>query len=95
MTHYSVARFPVADTYLTQFSHSDAGPGKAPLRSNQLLCIRMSRTRRSRRRVRTGSGSPAGAWAQAQQNIMDAVCVVPISRTCSLWAWTDRPGSRP
>ena len=60
VTHYSAARFPVADTYLTQFSHSDAAPGKPTSVTNFSHCD-VADEEIEGGAYRTGSGSPAGA----------------------------------
>jgi len=89
VTHYSAARFPVADTYLTQFSHSDAAPGKPTSVTNFSHCD-VADEEIEAARIEPDPDRQLELWAQAQQNIMDAVCVVPIFQNMQLWAWTDR-----
>lgn len=88
VTHYSAARFPVADTYLTQFFHSDAIPLKPNAVTNFSHCdvadeeITMARTEPDPQKQ-------LELWATAQQKIADAVCAVPIYQNLQLWAWKD------
>ena len=89
VTHYSAARFPVADTYLTQFSHSDAAPGKPTAITNFSHCD-VADEEITAARVEPDPDRQLALWAQAQYKIMDAVCVVPIFQNMQLWAWTDR-----
>ena len=89
VTHYSAARFPVADTYLTQFSHSDAAPGKPTSITNFSHCD-VADEEIEAARVEPDPDRQLELWAQAQYKIMDAVCVVPIFQNMQLWAWTDR-----
>ena len=89
VTHYSAARFPVADTYLTQFSHSSASPGLPTSITNFSHCD-VADAEIEAARVEPDPDRQLELWAQAQYNIMEAVCVVPIFQNMQLWAWTDR-----
>lgn len=89
LTHYSAARFPVADTYLTQFHHSDAAPGQPNAVTNFSHCD-VADDEITAARVEADPERQMELWAQAQYNIMDAVCTVPLMQNMQLWAWTDR-----
>lgn len=89
VTHYSAARFPVADTYLTQFFHSDSIPLKPDAVTNFSHCevadaeIVAARSEPDIERQRE-------LWAEAQRKIGEEVCAVPIYQNLQLWAWTDK-----
>lgn len=89
LTHYSAARFPVADTYLTQFFHSDAAPGKPTAVTNFANCD-VADEEIVAARVEADPERQQELWAEAQQKIMEAVCTVPLMQNMQLWAWTDR-----
>ena len=88
VVHYSAARFPVADTYLTQFFHSDSIVGKPAAVTNFSHCdvadeqIEAARTEPDPERQ-------AELWAEAQRLIGEEVCAVPIYQNLQLWAWKD------
>jgi peptide/nickel transport system substrate-binding protein len=88
VTHYSAARFPVADTYLTQFFHSDAAPLKPTSVTNFSHCD-VADEEIEAARVEPDSDRQLELWAEAQRKIADAVCAVPIFQNMQLWAWTD------
>jgi len=89
LTHYSAARFPVADTYLTQFFHSDAAPGKPSAVTNFANCD-VADEEIVAARVEADPERQMELWAEAQHKIMEAVCTVPLMQNMQLWAWTDR-----
>lgn len=86
VTHYAAARFPIADSYLTQFYHSDSIPLKDTAITNFGHCdaadeeIVAARTEPNAERQ-------VGLWNEAQRKIMAEVCVVPIFQNLQLWAW--------
>ena len=88
VVHYSAARFPVADTYLTQFFHSDSIVGKPTAVTNFSHCdvadeeIVAARTEPDPERQME-------LWAEAQHLIGEAVCGLPIYQNLQLWAWND------
>lgn len=88
VTHYSAARFPIADTYLTLFNHSDSAPGKPTASTNFSHCD-VADEEIVAARVEPNRERQLELWAEAQRKIMDAVCVVPIYQNMQLWAWTD------
>ena len=88
VTHYSAARFPVADTYLTQFFHSDAIPLKPTAVTNFSHCD-VADAEITAARTEPDSAKQLALWATAQQKIAAEVCAVPIYQNLQLWAWKD------
>ncbi len=89
VVHYSAARFPVADVYLTQFFHSDSTVGTPTAVTNFSHCdvadaeIEAARTEMDKEKQ-------LELWAEAQRKIMEEVCAVPIYQNLQLWAWSDK-----
>ncbi len=85
---YAAARFPVADTYLTQFYESDAIVGKPSAVTNFSHCgvadaeIKAARTE-------TDADKQKALWAEAQRKIVDQVCSVPVFEMLQAWAWKE------
>ncbi len=88
VTHYSAARFPVADTYLTQFFHSDSIPLKPNAVTNFSHCD-VADEEISAARTEPDPAKQLELWATAQQKIGEEVCAVPIYQNLQLWAWKD------
>ncbi len=88
VTHYSAARFPVADTYLTQFFHSDAIPLKPNAVTNFSHCD-VADAEITAARTEPDPAKQLELWATAQQKIAADVCAVPIYQNLQLWAWKD------
>lgn len=88
VVHYSAARFPVADTYLTQFFHSDSIVGKPTAVTNFSHCD-VADAEIEAARGELDAAKQAELWAQAQQKISDAICAVPVYQNLQLWAWKD------
>ncbi|WP_421930211.1 ABC transporter substrate-binding protein [Nitratireductor rhodophyticola] len=88
VTHYAAARFPVADTYLSQFFHSDAIVGTPTAVTNFSHCA-VADDEITAARVETDADRQIELWAEAQRKIMDEVCAVPIVQSLQLWAWKD------
>ncbi|WP_319529727.1 ABC transporter substrate-binding protein [uncultured Cohaesibacter sp.] len=89
VTHYAAARFPVADTYLTQFFHSDSIVGTPTAVTNFSHCD-VADAEIDAARVETDSAKQVELWATAQKKIMEEVCAVPILQSLQLWAWNDK-----
>jgi peptide/nickel transport system substrate-binding protein len=88
VVHYSAARFPVADTYLTQFFHSDSIVGKPTAVTNFSHCD-VADAEIEAARSEPDEARQLELWALAQQKISDAICAVPIYQNLQLWAWKD------
>ena len=88
VVHYSAARFPIADTYLTQFFHSDSIVGKPTAITNFSHCD-VADAEIDAARSEPDADRQLEFWAEAQQKISDVVCAVPIYQNLQLWAWKD------
>ena len=88
VTHYSAARFPVADVYLSQFFHSSAIVGTPTAVTNFSHCA-VADDEIAGARVETDPAKQKALWAAAQRKIMEEVCAVPIYQNLQLWAWKD------
>lgn len=86
VTHYSAARFPIADTYLTQFFHSDSIPLKPTAVTNFSHCD-VADAEITNARTEPDPERQLELWAEAQRKIADAVCAIPIFQNLQLWAW--------
>jgi peptide/nickel transport system substrate-binding protein len=85
---YGAARFPVADTYLTQFFESDAIVGKPSAVTNFSHCD-IADAEIKAARVEPDPEKQKALWAEAQKKIVEQVCAVPMFELLQLWAWKD------
>ena len=88
VVHYSAARFPIADVYLTQFYHSDSIVATHSAITNFSHCS-VADGEIEAARVEQDSEKQNMLWAAAQRKIMEEVCAVPIYQNLQLWAWKD------
>ena len=88
VVHYSAARFPVADVYLTQFFDSASTVKTATAITNFSHCNVADEEIRAAR-VEQDAAKQKELWKAAQQKIVEAVCAVPIYENLQLWAWKD------
>ncbi|WP_299617155.1 ABC transporter substrate-binding protein [Pelagibius sp.] len=88
VVHYSAARFPIADVYLTQFYHSDSIVATPSAITNFSHCA-VADGEIEAARVEQNAAEQKLLWAKAQQKIMEEVCSVPIYQNLQLWAWKD------
>ena len=88
VVHYAAARFPVADTYLTQFFHSDSIVGTPTAVTNFSHCA-VADDEIVGARIEPDPEKQLAMWAEAQRKIMEEVCAVPIIQSLQLWAWKD------
>jgi len=88
VVEYSAARFPVADTYLTQFYHSRSIVGTPTAVTNFSHCTVADREIDEAARV-PSLQKKKEAWAVAQQKITGAVCGVPLFESLGVWARRD------
>ena len=89
VTFYGAARFPVADSYLSQFYHSRSAPGRPTMATNFGHCSAAD-AEIDAARSETVQAKQLALWATAQQKIADAVCTVPLFDLLQVWARTDR-----
>lgn len=89
VVYYGAARFPIADTYLTQFFEPASIVGKPTAMTNFSHCdvadeeIRAARTEPS-------EGKRMMLWTAAQKKIVDAVCAIPLYEIGQPWAWNNK-----
>lgn len=86
VVHYSAARFPIADVYLTQFFHSDSIVGKPTAVTNFSHCD-VADAEIVAARIEPDKAKQLALWKTAQQKIMEKVCAVPVYENMQLWAW--------
>jgi len=89
VVHYSAARFPVADTYLTQFWHGDSIVGKPTAVTNFTHCD-MADAQIEAARVETDPAQQLALWEEAQRILLiDEMCAVPVFENLQVWARHD------
>jgi peptide/nickel transport system substrate-binding protein len=88
VVHYSAARFPVADVYLTQFFDSASTVKTETAITNFSHCNVADDEIRAAR-VEQDPAKQKELWKAAQTKIVEAVCAVPIYENLQLWAWKD------
>ena len=88
LVHYSAARFPVADVYLTQFFDSNSIVGTPGAITNFSHCNVADDEIRAAR-VEQDPAKQKALWKAAQEKIVKAVCAVPVYENMQLWAWKD------
>ena len=84
VTFYGAARYPVADSYLTQFYHSRSAPGRPTMSLNFAHCSaadgEIDAARAEADPVRQNA-----LWAEAQRKVLDAACSVPLFDLRQVW----------
>jgi peptide/nickel transport system substrate-binding protein len=88
LVHYSAARFPIADVYLTQFYYGPSTVGRPTAVTNFSHCD-VADEEIEAARVETDTDRQLELWATAQQKIMEEVCAIPVYENLQLWAWKD------
>jgi peptide/nickel transport system substrate-binding protein len=88
VVHYQAGRFPVADVYLTQFYDSASIVGTPTAVTNFSHCNVADNEIRAAR-VETDPAKQKELWKTAQDNIIKAVCGIPVYEQLQLWAWKD------
>jgi peptide/nickel transport system substrate-binding protein len=87
LTFYGAARFPIADTYLTQFYHSRSAMGGAAASLNFAHCT-VADAEIDAARSETDPARQLALWAEAQRKIMAAACGVPLYDLLQVWVRT-------
>jgi peptide/nickel transport system substrate-binding protein len=88
VVHYSAARFPVADTYLTQFFHSKSIVGTPTGITNFSHCA-VADDEIDQARVEQNREKQLALWKTAQEKIMKEICAIPIYENLQIWATHD------
>lgn len=77
LVFYGAARFPVADTFLTQFYHSRSAPGGAQASLNFAHC-NAADAEIDAARSEPDQAKQIALWHAAQRKIVEAACSVPL-----------------
>lgn len=85
VVHYSAARFPVADTYLTQFYYSKSTVNTPTGITNFSHCA-VADAEIEQARIEQNPQKQKDLWKAAQQKITEAICGVPIYENLQIWA---------
>ena len=88
MVLYGAARFPVADTYLTQFYHSGSIVGTPTAVTNFSHCT-VADDEIVAARSEPDPARQLELWEAAQQRIIEEVCSVPLFELLQVWARSD------
>jgi peptide/nickel transport system substrate-binding protein len=84
VTFYGAARFPVADSYLSQFYHSSAAPGRPTMALNFAHCSAAD-TPIDAARTEPDEARQLALWAEAQRLVLEAGCAVPLFDLRQVW----------
>ncbi|HEV2675149.1 MAG TPA: ABC transporter substrate-binding protein [Aliidongia sp.] len=89
LVFYGAARFPIADTYLSEFFHSRAIVGTPTAASNFSHCAVADHEIEAARVAPDAEGQKA-MWKEAQRKIMADVCAIPLFDLRQVWVHSDR-----
>lgn len=89
LVFYGAARFPVADTYLSEFFHSRATVGTPTAATNFSHCA-VADKEIEQARTAPDAAAQKALWKEAQRKIMDDVCAIPLFELRQVWARGDR-----
>jgi peptide/nickel transport system substrate-binding protein len=88
IVHYAAGRFPIADTYLTQFFHSRSIVGTPTAVTNFSHCNDAD-AEIDAARVEPDVAKQKALWKTAQVKLMTKVCGIPIYEQPQIWARRD------
>ena len=83
-TFYGAARFPIADTYLTEFYHSDAIVGKPTAITNFSHCD-VADAAIDAAKTTGDEAAQLASWSEAQRLIHEQICAVPLFNLRQVW----------
>lgn len=89
LVFYGAARFPIADTYLSEFFHSRAIVGTPTAATNFSHCA-IADKEIEQARTAADAATQKALWKQAQAKIMEDVCAVPLFELRQVWARNDK-----
>jgi peptide/nickel transport system substrate-binding protein len=89
LVFYGAARFPIADTYLSEFFHSRATVGTPTAATNFSHCA-VADKEIEQARTAPDAAAQKALWKEAQRKIMDDVCAIPLFELRQVWARADR-----
>lgn len=86
---YGAARFPIADTYLSEFFHSRATVNTPTAATNFSHCA-VADKEIEHARTAADAGTQKVLWKEAQRKIMEDVCAVPLFELRQVWSHSNR-----
>lgn len=86
---YGAARFPIADTYLTEFYHSNSIVGKPTAVTNFSHCD-VADAEIDAARAESDPAKQLELWKEAQRKIHEDVCAIPLFDLQQVWARSER-----
>ena len=89
LVYYGAARFPVADTFLTQFFDSASIVGTPTAVTNFSHC-NVADAEIAAARSEPDAAKQKALWAAAQKKIVEAVCAIPLYEMGQPWAWSGK-----
>ncbi|MBD3848300.1 polyamine ABC transporter substrate-binding protein [Bosea sp. SSUT16] len=89
LVFYGAARFPIADTYLSEFFHSRATVGTPTAATNFSHC-KVADKEIEQARTAPDADTQKALWKEAQRKIMEDVCAIPLFELRQVWARSDR-----
>jgi len=89
LVFYGAARFPIADSYLSQFYHSRSTVGTPTAITNFSHCD-VADSEIDGAKVLTTDESRVQLWKEAQDKIHETVCSVPLFSLMQVWVRTDK-----
>ncbi|WP_038357665.1 ABC transporter substrate-binding protein [Bosea sp. UNC402CLCol] len=89
LVFYGAARFPIADTYLSEFFHSRATVGTPTAATNFSHC-KVADKEIEEARTAPDADTQKALWKEAQRKIMEDVCAIPLFELRQVWARSDR-----
>ncbi|MBU8541324.1 ABC transporter substrate-binding protein [Falsiroseomonas tokyonensis] len=84
LTFYGAARYPVADSYLSQFYHSRSAPGQPTMSLNFAHCSAAD-AEIDAARAEPDEARQLALWATAQRKVMEAGCSLPLFDLKQVW----------
>lgn len=89
ITFYGAARFPIADTYLTEYYHSAAIVGQPTAITNFSHCAVADEPIEAAR-IEADPQRQLEYWSEAQRLIHEEICAVPLFNLMQVWLRSDR-----
>ena len=89
LVFYGAARFPVADTYLTEFYHSSSIIGKPTAVTNFSHC-EIADAEIEAARIEGNAEMQQELWKEAQRKIHQDVCAIPLFELQQVWGHSKR-----
>ncbi|WP_426959094.1 ABC transporter substrate-binding protein [Muricoccus radiodurans] len=84
LTFYGAARYPVADSYLSAFYHSDSSPGRPTASLNFAHCAAAD-AEITGARTEADEARQIALWRTAQAKVIEAGCSIPLFDLRQVW----------